>query len=183
MMRSEKALADGNGILLWDAAQPNSSRCGVLYDTCGVTSVMDCAVNGPSLLASGNRNGEVVVHDLRKLSSSTSATSTSTTALWRSAANSTKITSLLHHTTFSSSSPTSEHQILLSGDDKGDLRVYSFSDGRLLQSAEKAHDKHAFMAPRIGGASVAVGLSSMCKLDKGVLTAGGDGAVKLFRFS
>ena len=72
----------------------------------------------------------------------------------------------------------------LSGfDDKGDLRVYSFSDGRLLQSAEKAHDKHAFMAPRIGGASVAVGLSSMCKLDKGVLTAGGDGAVKLFRFS
>lgn len=183
MMRSEKALADGNGILLWDAAQPNSSRCGVLYDTCGVTSVLDCAVNGPSLLASGNRNGEVVVHDLRKLSSSTSATSTSTTALWRSAANSTKITSLLHHNTFSSSSPTSERQILLSGDDKGDLRVYSFSDGRLLQSAEKAHDKHAFMAPRIGGASVAVGLSSMCKLDKGVLTAGGDGAVKLFRFS
>ena len=74
-MRSEKALADGNGILLWDAAQPNSARCGVLYDTCGVTSVLDCAVNGPSLLASGNRNGEVVVHDLRKLSSSMSATS------------------------------------------------------------------------------------------------------------
>ena len=84
---------------------------------------------------------------------------------------------------FSSSPPTSEHQILLSGDDKGDLRVYSFSDGRLLQSAEKAHDKQAFRAPRIGGASVSVGLSSMCKLDKGVFTAGGDGAVKLFRFS
>ena len=74
MMRSEKALADGNGVLLWDAAQPNSARCGVLYDTCGVTSVINCAAHScaPSLfVASGNRNGEVVLHDLRKLSSST----------------------------------------------------------------------------------------------------------------
>jgi len=174
MMRSEKALADGNGVLLWDAAQPNSARCGVLYDTCGVTSVISCAAHScaPSLfVASGNRNGEVVLHDLRKLSSST--TSASTTALWRSAANASKITSLLHH---------SDTNVLLSGDEKGDLRVSSRSDGRVLQSVDKAHDKHAFMAPRIGGASVSVGLSAMCALDKGVLTAGGDGAVKLFRF-
>ena len=180
MMRSEKALADGNGVLLWDAAQPNAARCGVLYDKYGVTSVSDCASSSPSFIASGNRNGEVVLHDLRKLSSSTSATPT--TVLWRStasSANSTKIASLLHHTT-TTSSP--NPRILLSGDDKGELRVHSFADGSLLQSVDKAHDKHAFVAPRIGGASVSVGLSSSCGLDKGVLTAGGDGAVKLFRF-
>ena len=56
-------LADGNGILP-DAAQKLVEMWCVIRHM-RRHSVLDCAVCRPSLLASGNRNGEVVVHDLR----------------------------------------------------------------------------------------------------------------------
>jgi len=200
----EKAGADGNGVLLWDAAQPNASRCGVVQDNYGVTNVVSLlsttidfdqnnnnnnsssshgginAAGGIShLLALGNRNGEVCLHDLRKLSQRQLTSSPyPTTLIWRTSIkqSTSKITSLIHH------HATSARSILCSGDDKGDIAVICQNSGKQLQLVEKAHEKHAFVAPRTGGATVSVALSKLISLPKGFLSCGGDGAVKLYRF-
>ena len=166
-------------VVLWDALQPAHASPGIIRAHSGGCTAL---THFPSLVAphgvpwpfliTGGFGGDVAAHDLRMLGGDGHGT-----VLWRSSAPQAgtiaSIAAIHHETT----------PLIIAGDQAGDLVAYSALDGAPRQRVVSAHPCQKFLTPRGGGALTSLGVSTVLPMHDGVLTSGGDGAVRCFRLS
>jgi WD40 repeat protein len=71
---------------------------------------------------------------------------------------------------------------LVTASKDGDLRVWDVA-GRCVQHLYSAHAKGTFLNPRCGGGVTQAAVTAMVALDHALVTAGGDGVVKVWPYA
>lgn len=168
----------GPSALVWDSLC-HPRRAGVLSGTAfevGCSSVAAIPGKASTTLVACGLGGEVAALDFRKLSSGSGRPGAS--ALWQSGS--------AHGAPIMASCglrPSVGVTAVATGCRDGDVRIWDAESGACLHTFPRLHGKHTFMYPYGKESVMQVGTSELVELSEGFLSCGGDGSVKLTRFS
>lgn len=173
-----------SSLVLWDPLLPSRSSSVLSSSALEIGCSSISTLPSSNIITACGLGGEVCAIDLRKARAGmgsthpTSRKGSGPEILWScTAAHAAPvIASAVLYTP--SSSP-----VLLTGCRDGDLRLWDLHNGESLQVYSRLHGKHTLMHPYGKDTVMQAGVTDIVPLDSGFLTCGGDGAVKLARFS
>jgi len=177
-------LEANSSVILWDPLIPNRSSGVLSASTFDVGCSSVATVTERNVVTACGLGGEVCAIDLRKARSGvrpphpTARRGAAPELLW--SVGNAHGTSVIASAVLQTQSGVN---VLVTGCREGDVRLWDIERGECIHTYPRLHGKHTLVHPYGKNTVMQAGVTDIVPLEHGFLTCGGDGAVKLARFS